>query len=416
MARQERPVDPTAGPVQALAYELRKLRAEAGNPTYRQLARSAGYGATTLSEAAGGARLPTLEVLLAYVGACGGDPDEWRRRWHETAERVRPAEPVRQVAGERDGDPEEVGAAGTEGGGASPEGDGAGAEGPELSAVAPSGVRRPGNGPPRSPRPRWVVPVVAVAAAIVAVVTVVELPDDGPTAPGTARCPAVPDGAAFTGVTYGGGAHVRDGAARDESVLTTIPPDCTVGFTGFCVGEKVYDNTGGMPDVRWFKVAGGGVVSSAVVHGNPPRDLRASDCRNGRPTSTSLELSVVAGAGRSEIVTLRATGKDLYVVGFATSAGDPGASGERIWRQVRLVDVRDPTVGASVRLDALPGPSARGPVVLVAAACLGGDSPTGLVRARQVRPEDPRGAVPVTLDQRQLAEAVGSACRYPSRG
>ncbi|WP_405111849.1 helix-turn-helix transcriptional regulator [Micromonospora sp. NBC_01405] len=407
MARQERPVDPTAGPVQALAYELRKLRAEAGNPTYRQLARSAGYGATTLSEAAGGTRLPTLEVLLAYVGACGGDPDEWGRRWHETAERVRPAEPVRQVVGERDGDPEGGGGAGTEGGSA-------GTEGPEPSAVAPSGVRRPGNGPPRL---RWVVPVVAVtAAAIVTVVAVVELPDDGPTAPGTARCPSVPDGAAFTGVTYGSGAHVRDGAARDDSLLTTIPPDCTVGFTGFCVGEKVYDNTGGMPDVRWFKVAGGGVVSSAVVHGNPPRDLPASDCRNGRPTSTSLELSVVTGAGRSGIVTVRATGKDLYVVGFATSTGDPGSSGERTWRQVRLADVRDPTVGASVRLDALPGPSARGPVVLVAAACLGGDSPTGLVRARQVRPEDPRGAVPVTLDQRQQAEAAGSACRYPSRG
>ncbi|MFF3868959.1 helix-turn-helix domain-containing protein [Micromonospora sp. NPDC001898] len=405
MARQERPVDPTAGPVQALAYELRKLRVEAGNPTYRQLARSAGYGATTLSEAAGGTRLPTLEVLLAYVGACGGDPDEWRRRWHETAERVRPAEPVRQVVGEQDGDPEEGGGAGT--------------EGPELSAVAPSGVRRPGNGPPRPPRPRWVVPVVAVAATIVTIVTivtVVELPDEGPTAPGTARCPSVPDGAVFTGVTYGGGAHVRDGAARDESVLTTIPPDCTVGFTGFCVGEKVYDNTGGMPDVRWFKVAGGGVVSSAVVHGNPPRDLRASDCRNGRPTSTSLDLSVVTGAGRSGTVTLRATGRDLYVVGFATSEGDPGVSGERTWRQVRLADVRDPTVGASVRLDAMPGPSARGPVVLVAAACLGGDSPTGLVRARQVRPEDPHGAVPVTLDQRQQAEAAGSACRYPSRG
>ncbi|MCX4473557.1 helix-turn-helix transcriptional regulator [Micromonospora sp. NBC_01655] len=401
MARQERPVDPTAGPVQALAYELRKLRAEAGNPTYRQLARSAGYGATTLSEAAGGARLPTLEVLLAYVGACGGDPDEWRRRWHEAAARARPTEPVRQAAGERDGHPEEGG--------------GAGAPGPDRPAVAPSAGRQPGSGTPR-PRRRWVVPVVAVAAAIGTVVTVVDLPDDVPTAPGAARCPAVPDGTAFTAVTYGGGAHVRAGAARDASVLTTIPPDCTVGFTGFCVGEKVYDNTGGMPDVRWFKVAGGGVVSSAVLHGNPPRDLRASDCRQGRPTSTGLELSVVTGAGRSGAVTLRATGRDLYVVGFTTSAGDPASPGERTWRQVALADVRDPAVGASARLDALPGPSARGPVVLVAAACLGGDSPTGLVRARQVRPEDPREAVPVTLDQRQQAEAARSACRYPSRG
>ena len=104
VARQERPVDPTAGPLQALAYDLRKLRAEAGNPTYRVLARSAGYSATTLSEAAGGTRLPTLDVLLAYVGACHGDPDHWRKRWLETAARLHPdddEEDEGSVPGER---------------------------------------------------------------------------------------------------------------------------------------------------------------------------------------------------------------------------------------------------------------------------------------------------------------------------
>jgi WD40 repeat protein len=38
-----------------------------------------------LSDAAGGKRLPTLAVTLAYVRACDGDIDEWRRRWHEVA-------------------------------------------------------------------------------------------------------------------------------------------------------------------------------------------------------------------------------------------------------------------------------------------------------------------------------------------
>jgi hypothetical protein len=84
MARLERKLDAAAGPVPALAHELRKLRVEAGSPTYRVLARKAGYCASTLSEAAGGLRKPTLEVLLAYVGACGGDPVYWRRRWQET--------------------------------------------------------------------------------------------------------------------------------------------------------------------------------------------------------------------------------------------------------------------------------------------------------------------------------------------
>src|SRR5436305_5075061 len=81
MARKPRPVDPTAGPLQEFAHDLRLLREKAGNPTYRSLAQSAGFGATTLGEAAGGVRFPSLDVTLAYVGACGGDTAEWEERW-----------------------------------------------------------------------------------------------------------------------------------------------------------------------------------------------------------------------------------------------------------------------------------------------------------------------------------------------
>ena len=35
----------------------------------------------TLASAAGGLRLPTLPVLIAYVNACGGDVAEWEERW-----------------------------------------------------------------------------------------------------------------------------------------------------------------------------------------------------------------------------------------------------------------------------------------------------------------------------------------------
>ncbi|GCB44469.1 hypothetical protein [Streptomyces sp. NL15-2K] len=81
MGRREKPLDPGAGAVQRFAYELRKLRDEAGTPTYRAMALGAGYSAPTLSAAAAGERLPTLPVLLAYVTACGGDTGEWERRW-----------------------------------------------------------------------------------------------------------------------------------------------------------------------------------------------------------------------------------------------------------------------------------------------------------------------------------------------
>jgi len=49
---------------------------------YRALAKRAGFSASTLSVAASGAVLPSLDVTLAYVQACGGNPDLWRERWH----------------------------------------------------------------------------------------------------------------------------------------------------------------------------------------------------------------------------------------------------------------------------------------------------------------------------------------------
>lgn len=53
MGRPERPIDPAAGPVPEFAAELRKLREQAGRPSYRELARRAGLSVTVLSEAAG---------------------------------------------------------------------------------------------------------------------------------------------------------------------------------------------------------------------------------------------------------------------------------------------------------------------------------------------------------------------------
>ncbi|MFC5181028.1 nSTAND1 domain-containing NTPase [Actinomadura harenae] len=88
MGRREKPLDPTDGPVARFAFELRKLRDEAGGITYRAMAAQAHYSTATLADAAAGRRLPSREVALAYVTACGGDPDEWASRWDEVAEEI----------------------------------------------------------------------------------------------------------------------------------------------------------------------------------------------------------------------------------------------------------------------------------------------------------------------------------------
>ncbi|MBL7253896.1 nSTAND1 domain-containing NTPase [Paractinoplanes lichenicola] len=87
MPRPERPLDDDGGPVAQLATALRHLRERAGKPGYRQMAARANYSVATLSAAASGRKLPTLEVTLAYAAACDGDPVEWERLWRE-AERL----------------------------------------------------------------------------------------------------------------------------------------------------------------------------------------------------------------------------------------------------------------------------------------------------------------------------------------
>ncbi|QKZ24794.1 hypothetical protein HUT05_16435 [Streptomyces chartreusis] len=81
VGRPERPVDPESGPVQRLAHELRELRRTAGSPPYRSMAQTAGFSVTSLAQAAGGERLPSLAVLRGYVQACGGEPADWELRW-----------------------------------------------------------------------------------------------------------------------------------------------------------------------------------------------------------------------------------------------------------------------------------------------------------------------------------------------
>jgi hypothetical protein len=66
--------------VAAFARDLRVLRAKA-SLDYPDMAEKSHYTMRTLASAAGGLRLPTLPVLIAYVKACGGDVAEWEERW-----------------------------------------------------------------------------------------------------------------------------------------------------------------------------------------------------------------------------------------------------------------------------------------------------------------------------------------------
>ncbi|MFC4585704.1 nSTAND1 domain-containing NTPase [Sphaerisporangium corydalis] len=90
MPRRERPLDVGDDALLRFAADLRRLREKAGGPSYRELAKRAHYSAGTLSEAAGGRKLPSMAVTLAFVRACGVDSAEWQERWIALAAEMNP--------------------------------------------------------------------------------------------------------------------------------------------------------------------------------------------------------------------------------------------------------------------------------------------------------------------------------------
>ena len=72
------------GRAQSFARDLRALRAGA-QLDYPEMAEASHYEMKTLASAAGGLRLPTLPVAVAYVRACGGNLAEWEDRWQKLA-------------------------------------------------------------------------------------------------------------------------------------------------------------------------------------------------------------------------------------------------------------------------------------------------------------------------------------------
>ena len=360
MARRERLLDPAEGPLQEFAYDLRRVRAAAGNPTYRALARTAGYSATTLSEAARGERKPTLDVVLAYVGACRGDAQEWQRRWQEL-DAPPPTGPGSALAS------------------ASP-------SSPPSALPSAQASALPSAPPKRTP----LLLVAAAALLVLAAVVAARWPDNSDKTSATApACPRQPATRAFTGETYGGGAPVRSGASPGDPVVSTVASHCTLGFTGFCLGASMRDATSHTPDVRWFILSDGTVVPSAIIHGNPPAKLQPSHCRNDRPAPTEITLTVTAGA--SGDILASASGDNVEIAGFAARTAGK-------WQQLALTD--DTTLRATWH------PSA-GPAVVVAAACLGGGRPTDAVDARLV-PGDH-----TTLSHDDRTAAARAACQYP---
>jgi hypothetical protein len=78
--------------------DLRRLRSDAGQPPFRKMAATARYSHTALSGALSGGRLPSLDLTLAFVRACGGDEQAWRARWMAENACINPAVTLEPIA------------------------------------------------------------------------------------------------------------------------------------------------------------------------------------------------------------------------------------------------------------------------------------------------------------------------------
>ena len=92
--------------LEAFARDLRALRAKAGLD-YPEMAEVSHYEMKTLAAAAGGLRLPTLPVAVAFVRACGGNVAEWEERWQKIAEKITSDAAKKRKADGEDAEPPE---------------------------------------------------------------------------------------------------------------------------------------------------------------------------------------------------------------------------------------------------------------------------------------------------------------------
>ncbi len=482
MGRTSRLVNPDDGPLQSFAHDLRQLREKAGNPTYRALAKTAGFSASTLGEAAGGVRRPSLDVTLAFVGACGGDTEAWHERWRQLGEQLsapvgqeHPSTDVSAAAGQVDTElPPSAGQAdanlsvsaghtaadvSVSAGQVPVDADVsasigqadtdtsvlAGQIGAEGASAGPETAPAPDDPPAQPPHVPDIHPhvpddiqrpvhvrrrllIAALAAAVVSVlafgVTFLDSKRNGApaansatatTTPTASACPAATAKGLFGGSTRASGARVRAGASMADTVIRTVAANCALQFAGYCLGDVVPDPFGGTPDMRWFEVVGGGVVSSAVVHGNPPAAMQPTACADSVPLPSAISLSVTAAADNPDTFELHATGTHVWIVGYATvpSVRTGGTiSATSPWQQIGMVSIA--TSGTALAWSARPsgaGTAAAG-LPIVAVACFGGQGPTDVMDAESVSVTNPSSTAPLALTSAERVAAANAACSY----
>jgi Helix-turn-helix domain len=80
VGRPEKPLQ-GGGPLVEFALQLRALRTETGEESYRKMAKGVEVSESAMANAARGEQFPSWRTVRAFALACGADPAEWRQKW-----------------------------------------------------------------------------------------------------------------------------------------------------------------------------------------------------------------------------------------------------------------------------------------------------------------------------------------------
>ncbi|MCT1618958.1 NBR1-Ig-like domain-containing protein [Janibacter hoylei] len=196
-----------AAAIDGFVERLRQVRADAGTPSFREMAkRSGAISHATLHDALQGARMPSWETTVEFARACGTDPQELRAAWERADATVRSTcdeEPWPSA--------DESAAADTPAPEATTE-----ADDPTKGATPDPGEAADDGGSPPSPparRPVTIALGVAAAAVIVALVTALLTREDA-------------DSATSSTTTSGGEAAAAYSSAPHAPSTTTSADGC----------------------------------------------------------------------------------------------------------------------------------------------------------------------------------------------
>lgn len=84
----------TGQPRDNLSAALQHLRRQAGDPSFRKIAKATSYSHTTVAEAITGSRRVSWEAIRQIVRYLGGDVDEAKQLWLAVRELEEPLPPV----------------------------------------------------------------------------------------------------------------------------------------------------------------------------------------------------------------------------------------------------------------------------------------------------------------------------------